>query len=233
MKIQQYLNTNAEDILSKKNNIFIPICLGNKFFSYKGVLNENIEKYLMWALSNTKEKVLFIVVDKIQNTNFFVRNNSKSEQASLEHVLREGDILKCEIDKLIKKLPENFQKKVEVIRWSDYENSDPLCREITEIVYREFKDNDDFRNNVLESVKSSVTDREFSEESYLRLCNYVLDEFCVAYSGIEYKGEYFGLYLYPDTDAVLYLIEGIKMGDIFKELQDKLPKQKTGVLILN
>lgn len=233
MKIHQYLNTKEEDITCKKHNIFIPICLGNKFFSSKGVLSKNIEECLEWALSNTKEKVLFIIVDKIQNTNFYVRNNNKSEKSSLEHVLKEGDVLEKAIDDLISRLPNDKKEKVNVIKWMDYANSDPLCDEITQIVYKEFETNNEFKNLVLNSVKTSVVDREFSEDDYLRLCNYVLDEFCIVYSGIEYKATYFGLYLYPDTDSVLYFIEDIKAGNIFVELHNRLPIPKTGVLILN
>jgi hypothetical protein len=232
MQVREYLNSN-NDIALRENNIFIPICLGNKFFSEKGVLNQNVNDYLDWAIANTKEKVLFLVVDKIQNTNFYVRNNHKSEKASTTRVLEEGEILKGEIEKLIQKLPKDKQEMVDVIKWEDYQNSDPLWAQITHIVYKEFKNNPDFMKAVLAAVKTSVIDRKFSEEDYLRLCDYVLDEFCVVYSGITYKNTYFGVYPYPGTDSVLDLIEDIKSGKIFSKLSDKLPKEIVKVLILN
>lgn len=233
MQIKQYLNINKEEVDFKKRNIFIPICLGNKFFSEKGVLSQNVRDYLDWSLSNTKEKVLFVVVDRIQDTNFYVRNNNKTEKASVVRVLEEGDILKTALAELIKALPEEQQRIVEVVKWEDYQNSDPLWAHITHEVYKEFKNNSEFRNMVLTCVKTSVVDRKFSEEDYLRLCDYVLDEFCLAYSGIKYGNTHFDLYVYPVTDSVLDFIEAIKRGDIFKKLQEKLPKQKTGVIILN
>jgi tRNA-dependent cyclodipeptide synthase len=233
MQIRDYLNINKEDIDQKKTNIFIPICLGNKFFSVDGVLTQNIKDYLDWALENTRDKVLFIVVDRIQDTNFFVRNNSKTEKASIVRVLKEGDILKAAVSDLIESLPDDKKDRVEVIRWEDYQNSDPLWAHITHTVYKEFKNNNDFRDAVLGCVKTSVTDRKFSEENYFRLCDYVLDEFCLAYSGIKYKDLHFGLYVYPVTDSVLDFIEAIKREDVFSKINEKLPKNITGVVIMN
>ena len=95
------------------------------------------------------------------------------------------------------------------------------------------KNNQSFRDVVLNCVKTSVIDRQFSEENYLRLCDYVLDEFCLAYSGAMYKGNHFGLYVYPVTDSVLDFIESIKRGDIFQKVREKLPEIKTGVVLMN
>ncbi len=233
MDIRNYLNINKEDVNQKKKNIFIPICLGNKFFSIDGVLTQNVKEYLDWALENTKEKVLFVIVDRIQDTNFFVRNNSRTEKASVARVLKEGSLLKAAVSDLIKGLPTNAQDKVEVIVWEDYQNSDHTWAHITHAIYKEFKNNAKFREAVLHCVKTSVTDRQFSEEDYLRLCDYVLDEFCIAYAGLVYKGVHFGLYPYPVTDTVLDFIEAIKRGDIFPKVAQKLPHVITGVVIMN
>lgn len=233
MEVRNLLNLDREDVDEKKRNIFIPICLGNKFFSEGGVLSQNIKEYLDWALMNTKEKVLFVVVDRIQDTNFLVRNNSKTEKASIARVLKEGNILKTAIQRLIESLPSDKQDMVEVIKWEDYQNSDQLWATITHTVYKEFKNNQNFKAAVLNCVKTSVVDRKFSEEDYLRLCDYVLDEFCLAYSGVTYRGTHFGTYVYPVTDSVLDFIESIKRGDIFPRLNEKLPDIKTGVILIN
>jgi tRNA-dependent cyclodipeptide synthase len=233
MEIKQYQNINKEDVDSRKNNIFIPICLGNKFFSEKGVLSQNVSSYLDWALVNTKEKVLIVVVDRIQDTNFFIRNNSRTEGASIAHVLKEGDVLKSALTTLVEKLPLDKRSKVEVIKWEDYQKYDPLWAHITHTAYKEFKNNKSFRDVILNCVKTSITDRQFSEEEYLRLCDYVLDEFCIVYSGLKYKEDYFGVYVYPNTDSVSDFFEALKNGDIFPKLKEKLPKEKVGVVILN
>lgn len=233
MEIRDYINVNREDIDSKKRDIFIPICLGNKFFSSNGILTNNVRNYLDWALENTREKVLFVIVDRIQDTNFYVRNNSRTEKASIARVLKEGDILKVLVMELISNLPKGKQDRVEVIKWEDYQNSDPLWAHITHTVYKEFKNNQEFREAVIHCVKTSVVDRHFSENEYLRLCDYVLDEFCLAYSGLKYRGIHFGLYIYPVTDSVLDLIEDIKRGEIFPKIKEKLPDITTGIVIAN
>lgn len=233
MEIKHYFNVDKKEIELKQRNIFIPICLGNKFFSEKGVLTQNIKDYLDWALINTKERILFVVVDRIQDTNFFVRNNSKTEKVSIERVLKEGELLKFKIVELVGSLPEDKKSKIDILRWEDYQNSDSSWAHITHTVYKEFKNNLEFRNSVLQTVKTSVIDRVFSEDDYLRLCDYVLDEFCLAYSGIKYKGIHFNLYVYPLTDSVLEFIENIKAGKIFLKLKNKLPEDKTGVILMN
>lgn len=233
MQIKQYYNFSTQDFDQKKTNIFIPICLGNKFFVIDGLLTDNVKEYLNWALEHTKERVLFVVVDRIQDTNFFVRNNSRTEKASIAHVLKEGIAIKNVVENLIETLPSTQKNKVEVINWSDYQSSDPYWGYITHTVYKEFKNNQDFRNMIIDSVKTSVVDRKFSEDQYLRLCDYVLDEFCIAYSGIKYKDTHYGLYPYPVTDSVLELIESIKKGDMFPKVKDKLPEVITGVVIIS
>jgi tRNA-dependent cyclodipeptide synthase len=234
MKIQKIYNVSKEEIGSKEFNIFIPICLGNKFFTNKSGITENIRKYIEWALDNTKQKVLILVVDKIQDTNYFVRAKRSSFERSLRKVLEEGADIKEGIQKnILQKASKQNRDSLDVVSFIEYEKTDPYCRKVTGMLYDEFENNSDFRESVLATVKSSVTDREFSEEEYLRLCEYVLDEFALAYNGVEHGDTFYGLYIYPFADAALELIEGIKSGDKFPELREKLPKRTVGVAIVN
>lgn len=232
MNIKKYFHISQKDLENRNRNIFIPICLGNRFFFNKSVPSENIKKYLEWALLHTKEKVLFVIVDKIQDTNFFVRNKKRTEEASLRYVLKQGKIIKNEIEKIIHQLSQQDQKRVEVIVWEEYEKNDLYWSQITGLVYAEFKQNRVFQENILEAVKNSVTDRVFTDEEYLKLCEYVLDEFSIVYSGITYHKTLYDIYPYPQTDAVLELIEKIKENFIFQGFNKKLPDTKTGVVIL-
>ncbi|NTW30102.1 MAG: hypothetical protein HGA33_02410 [Candidatus Moranbacteria bacterium] len=232
MNIKKYFYISQEEFISRERNIFIPICLGNKFFFNKDVPSENIKKYLGWALMHTKEKVLFVVVDKIQDTNFFVRNKRRTEQASLRYVLKQGEIIKNEIEKIIHRLSQQDQKRVEVIVWEDYEQEDPFWHQTLELAYAQFKNKKKFKESILDAVKKSVTDRVFTIEEYLKLCEYVLDEFSIVYSGVTYQGVLYSVYPYPETDAVLELIEKIKENAIFHDIHTKLPFIKTGVVIL-
>ncbi|MDA3836882.1 MAG: hypothetical protein PF542_04630 [Nanoarchaeota archaeon] len=233
MKIKQLFNTTEGKIESREHNIFIPICLGNKFFSHKGVLNNNIKEYLNWALEYTKEKVLLLVVDKIQDTNFFIRNKTYSEAASLRRVLKDGNIIKQNIEEFISTFPLEIKERVNVINWDEYEKEDIFWPKTTQSVYREFKNNKDFRTPILKAVKESLLDRKFKEYEYWKLCDYVLDEFSLAYSGINYKGVYYNLSPYPRTDSVFYFICDIVLGKTFERLNKKLPDRKNAWAIIN
>jgi tRNA-dependent cyclodipeptide synthase len=234
MEVKEVFNTTREAIEAKSYNILVPICLGNKFFTKNLEATDNIRKYVKWALEHTKEKVLILVVDKIQHTNYFVRGTRVTELHSRKRVLEDGKKVESSIQEMLsKEFSVDEIRKITLTRYEEYEKNDPYCREVTHEIYREFKNNKEFSQGVLQSVRSSIKDREFSEEDVWRLCDYVLDEFALAYVGVEYLGEYYGIYIYPHTDSVLLFIESIKKGDTFTDLSKKLPERKMSVAILN
>jgi len=233
MDVEKTFNITKEDIEAKKFNIFLPICVGSKFFLNDITPTEIISDYIKWALQHTKEKIIILIVDKIQITNWIVRNSNISYEQNMRRLMRKGLQIKENFQELIKKLPKKEQKKIEIIRWEDYCKNDFFCNKTTKIIYNEFKNNKEFRKRVLESIKASITDRTFNEESYVTLCNYVLDEFALAYHGTEFNGVSYSLYVYPYTDEVLELIEEIKKGNQFLGLFKKLDNMKTAVILLN
>ena len=233
MEIRKYFGTTEQEVKDKKYNIFIPICLGNKFFTHKNILNDNLLEYSNWALEYTKNKVLFLVVDQIQDTNYYVRNNHSSEEASLRRVLKDGKEVRQSLENLALTYPQSEQDKIKIIQWEDYEKQDPFCLKTTNLVYKEFKNNKGFRERVLEVVKNSVVDREFSEEKYWKLCDYVLDEFSLCYSGLIYEGDSYEMFIYPNVDPTSdFILEEIRNEEIFSKLKEKLPKQKSVLGIL-
>ncbi len=233
MRIRKLFSITKEEIESKKYNIWMGICLRNKFFTKGTQINkENVRKYIQWSLDNTKEKILILIADKIQATNYDVRNNN-STKYNEKKVLKEGAILKEEIDILVKEDFRNNLDKIKIIQWEEYEEKDPFCKKTTKIVYNEFEKNREFKNQILNAVKSSVTDRKFSEEEYLKLCNYVLDEFSVCYSGLEYNGDYYGMYIYSELDSVVnFLLENIEEDEKLINIKKKLPKEKVALAII-
>lgn len=231
MQIIKTCNTDKKSVLNKKFNIFIPICLGNKFFINKNNLTTHVTEYIEFALNHTKEKVIVLIADTIQATNYSVRNR-KNLVVSQEKVQHDGLIIKNQVLELIHStFPENTN--IEVISYTEYEQEDPYNRSVTLAVYKEFKNNPEFAHAILETVKTTQKDRKFSTSEYLKLADYILDEFSLVYSGLSYKGVYYGLFLYPNVDSTVFLIENIQTGNLFKKLSDILPKQKSGVLILN
>ena len=234
MKIREYFNTTKEEVESKKYNIFIAICLGNKFFLNGTEINKkNLREYLNWSLEHTKDKVLILIADKIQATNYNVRNKNNTKGVNMRRVLRDGTRIKESLNKLVVELPKDKQNKIKIIKWEEYERQDPFYSETTNLVYEEFKKDKKFKEEVLSDVKTSVTDRKFSEEEYLKLCNYVLDEFSLVYSGLEYEEDYYGMFIYPGMDSTSYFIENLQKGKIFPELNKKLPKEKVALVIMN
>ncbi len=233
MEIKKTFNTTKKEIESKKFNIIVPICLGNKFFVDGTSLTENLKEYIHFALKYTKNKLLILIADKIQLTNYLIRNKRNSLQYNLRRVLREGNQIKLNLKKYIKTLPVGEQDKIEIIQWEEYDKSNPLYNKITKVLYNKFKEDKEFRNEIIDIVKTSVVDKGFSEEEYIKLCNYVLDEFCVCYSGAEYRKLYFGLIIYPFSDSVLKFIINVQNNKIFSELNKKLPKEKVTWAIVN
>ena len=221
MKIKELLGISKKDILNKSHNIVIPICLGNKFFTENFYPTNNLKEYIRFALDNTKEKVLIVIIDKIQDTNIFVRMNNKTELGASTLALKHGLKIK---ENLIIFLQKEFEKcnNVEIINYLDYENSNFDSLKITNLVYKFFKNNKDFQNKVLDSVKNSVKDRKFSKDQYFKLCDYVLDEFAICFNSINFNRVNYDLFLYPDVDEVLLLIESIKQKKKFLKLKNQI-----------
>ncbi|MCF7820542.1 MAG: class I SAM-dependent methyltransferase [Candidatus Pacebacteria bacterium] len=233
MIIKQYFNITEEEIKLKSRNIFVPICLGNKFFVVNNQVTDNLAEYIKWALDHTKERVLVFIVDKIQDTNYLVRNKVGNLTYSRKRVIEDGQLIKKSVTKLIKEKFLDQKNKIEVITYKEYEKLDLYCLSSTVEAYKEFKNNYDFQRAVIETVKLTVRDRNFSEYEYLRLGDYILDEFSLVYSGLAFKNIFYNLFIYPKTDATVYFIENIQKGNFFQKLAQRLPQETTGLAILN
>ncbi|MCA9497392.1 MAG: hypothetical protein KC589_10715 [Nanoarchaeota archaeon] len=229
MKIRKFYNTNLEDFNLKNDNIFITFCLGNKFFKNK----TNIKFYIKWALENTKDKVLLLIADKIQITNYKIRNSS-SHNAILNRIERDSNELKKLINEVICELTPYKQSKIELINWKEYETNDPNYYETTINIYKFFKNSTEFKNEILKSVKKSILDRKFNDYQYKFLCDYVLDEFALCYSGIEYKNIYYKTLVYPYSDSVLEFVIKLQNNLILPKIYERLKNlKKSKTIILN
>jgi len=236
MEIKEIFNTTKREIESKKFNIFIAICLKNKFFLNGNSINEeNLKFYLNLALKNTKEKVLFLIADKIQVTNYNARchDNEQARRYNSRRVLRDGDQIKENLREFAKKLPKEIQDKIDILQWEEYENTDSFCKKTTNLVYKEFGGNLEFREHVFNVIKKTMTDRPFTDKQYWEMCNYLLDEFSLVYSGLTFKEKYYGLFFYPQMDSTSHFIEDLKSKKIFSELAAKLPKEKVALAIVS
>jgi len=228
MKVQKIFNTTKKEIESKKFNIFIGISLGNKWFTKK-----NLRGYLNWALEHTKNKVLFLIADKIHAINYCVRNKKHSQESNLKKALKEGRKVKKIILKLIAELPKERQNKIKILRWEEYKKYDKFSKKYTSILYNGFEKNAKFQKEILKIIKDSIKDKNFSDEEYLKLSEYFLEEFTAIYSGIKDELNYYGMYIYPQDTLISSFVENIQQAQIFKKLNKKLPKEKVALAIIN
>ena len=147
--------------------------------------------------------------------------------------MKNGEKFKKIIQEIILELPKEKQKKINIVRWEEYERMDKFYKRYTSKIYKEFEENKSFKKEILNIVKTSINDKLFTEEEYLELTKYILEEFILTYSGIKLGEEYYGAYLYPKLFPITSFVEKIQQGELFPELNKKLPKEKVALAIVN
>ncbi|MFH0846094.1 MAG: tRNA-dependent cyclodipeptide synthase [Patescibacteria group bacterium] len=213
MKINKVLNTIIEEVKSKNFNILIGISLGNKFFS-----EENIKEYILWALENTKEKVLILIPDKIHAINYEVKNKWPKEKA-MKKAIREGEKVIEKIKNILDEISPN-KEKIEIIKWEDIETNNHL--EKVKVLKDEFLKNSQFKEKILSTVKENVQSDKLSDDDYEKLCLYPLEELPFLISGVKYKGIHYDLLPYPGISKIDDLIIDLQEGKNFPEITQKL-----------
>jgi tRNA-dependent cyclodipeptide synthase len=214
MKLVRCLNTNEQEIIDKKFNMLIGISLGNKYFS-----PENIREYINWALENTKERVAILIPDKIHAVNYEVKSGYKPERA-VKLASKEGAKVQEVVEIILNELSEDKRSLVEVLIWDKIET--PEYQRMVAILRQEFKDNEKFRNLILEIVKENIKSEKLTDADYERLASYPLEELPMLISGIEYNGVKYDLLPYPGVSQIDYLVVDLQEGKSFPEITQKL-----------
>jgi len=223
MKINKILNATVEEIKAKKFNILLGISLGNKFFS-----EENIKEYILWALENTKEKVVILIPDKIHAINYKVKNKYTEEKA-IRRAAKEGEKIVRKIKNILDEIaPE--KEKIEIIKWEDIETDDHSKK--VKVLKEEFVKNSQFRKQILNIVKENVQSDKLSDNDYEKLCSYPLEELPFLISGVKYKEIHYDLLPYPGISKIDYLVIDLQEGKTFPEITQKLNiKDKLRVIV--
>lgn len=226
MRIKQYLGTDKEEVENKKFNIWIGISLGNKYFS-----KENIKKYILWAIENTKEDILIVIADRIYGINLEVLDKYSKKRA-FEVAMKKGEEKEKEIKEIISELPTEKQKLINIAKWREATISKYHDYRV-EFLFEEFKKNKSFKNFVISIVKENpkVAKKELSEEQLNKLAEYVLYEIPVFLNGVKYKDKVYGLNVYSGVGLIDELILGLQDEKLFPEISKKLKiTDKIGIL---
>lgn len=229
MKIKNLINLTKDDLEKKENNIFIAYCLGNKFFKK----DKNILEYIKFACKYTQDKVLILIVDEIQYTNYKIRYRKNTDNYILNRIKKDKAEILSQLRKLISTLNIKEQKQIKIITWKEFQENDLNCNLITIKLYKFWKNNSNFKASIIKAVKNTIKDRKFTKKQYEYLCDYVLDEFYLVFHGINYNNIYFNTYIYPYQDEVLELITNIQNKKTLTNIEKELPQNKTKVIIMN
>jgi len=217
MIIKSYLNCTLEEINAKRFNIFIGISLGNRYFS-----KENIKRYILWALQNTKDDVLVLIADTNQAINYEVFNSYTPERALQVAIRKSAEIQEC-IHKIIRGLPKDKQLLVRICTWEDVRKSKYYVSK-KRIILDEFKSNTVFHDFVITIVKEHLGSRviTFDLKKLEHLALYLLDELPLLLNGLDFEGKRYTLHPYPGFSSLEDLLRGLHEGVLFPNFTRKL-----------
>lgn len=222
MRIESYLDIKPEEIANKNHNIWLGISLGNKYFT-----KENIDKYIKWAVDNTKKEVLIVVADMLHAINLEVLDGRTPEKA-LRKAIKIGDKKMKEINEIISSLPESDQQKIIVARWKDILTND-IYKHNFSCICNEFKTSKAFHDLIVDIVKIGREDRKekiskMTDDEMNRFCEYVLNELPHFINGVQVDNsdQIFTVIPYPGLSKLNDLSVGLNNRTMFKELSSQL-----------
>jgi len=217
MKIKTYLNCNEQEIKSKKFNIFVGISLGNKYFT-----KENVKKYILWALENTKDDVLVLIADKNHAINYEVLNNYTPKRA-LQVALRKGIETEESVKKIVRGLPKEKHHLIKICKWEDARKS-YYYQDKIKILLNEFKKNSKFHDFIIKIIQENLGNRasNLNVEQLDKIALYVLDELPIILNGVEFEGKIYDLHPYPGLSSLDDLFMNLQNGKMFPKLAKML-----------
>lgn len=213
--VKKVLDGSKTDIENRKFNIFVPISLGNLYFT-----RERVREMVQWAIQHTKERVVILIADKIQAINYEVLRDMDQEQ-SLKAAHDLGDNFYRMAERVVRSLPADQQEVVSVARWEDIEESE--FTEMQTVLKEEYQSNPNFKAEVHRVVTQMLADKLPDGESDLhRLGDYVIEEMPLMFKGITVNGTHYDVFLYPGLSELDILVSDIQSRRRFSEIADRL-----------
>jgi len=227
VEIKQAFGLTPAEAGEKKHNIWIGISMSNRKFT-----PENIEALILWALENTKEKVLVWIPGRMQTTNYHYFDKMDRSKA-LKKAFDEEDRFKKIVQDILNNLPEVKRNRVTIANFDDTHT--PKYIRHQEIFYREFAEQGDFYESIMRIVEDMITARGRTIEKGRAesLSVYVLQELPMFLDGIQtlYSDDLYTLIPYPGSGKLDELEVDIIDGKRFPELTKKLKlENKVGIL---
>jgi len=206
-----------EEVKAKKFNIYIGISLGNKWFT-----EENIKEQILWGLKYTKEKLGLLVADTLHAINYEVRNDEKPEIA-LSKSIRKGNEMIDILKEIIKTLPKEKQKVIEIIRW-DSVKADPFSKKAIPFLFNEYKENIEFNKKILAVIERYLkhSNESLGKKKMDKLSSYILYELPEFLNGFTFKNTYYNCYIYPFDGDSMRMVDKIQKRKLFPYFHDKL-----------
>lgn len=227
LQIGKIVGTTSQEIEKNKFNIFVPISLGNKWFT-----KEHIEEYVTWALRYSKNDVIILIADKLHQINVEVKDHYAPTNAQRK-VERTASAIEFEVNEIISKFDKKEQRRLRVLSFGDIDQESKYLS-IKNEVYIEFERNKEFRERILNIVKETtrkIGGRKFNDEEILKLSQYVLNELpCLLY-GIEYSNDLYNLHPYPVFTNISELVYQIQKGK-FEEFYNRIGRPQSVIVEL-
>lgn len=226
MKFGYCINTTTQNLTKKEFNYWIGISLGNKYFN-----KENIQKYIEWALDNTKDSVLIVIADWIYSINIQVFDE-RNQQSAVRKALRIGDKKLLEINEILNKLPPQQLRKIHIIRWNDIEKNH-IHQNRVKILFEEFNKKGNFYNHIIDIIKDNFKFRieKLKQIDLEKLSEYVLHEIPLFLDGIDAFNTNYNAILYPKIGLIDTLEKDLQDGTSFPDLTKQLAIQKPAAII--
>lgn len=215
------------EIEEKKHNFFIGISISNKFFT-----PENIKFLILFALENTKEKVLIWIPGRMQATNYRYFD-MMSRADALQKAFLDEDKFKDIVNNILNNLDDSLRSKIVIANYDDVFTSNFIKQR--ELFFRVFSKKGLFYENVLDVAKEIIESRgrTYSVDRAESIALYIISELPLFVNGVSKIGDetIYTVVPYPGFGKIDDLVIDIVEGKKFPELTSKLNlKNKVGIL---
>lgn len=219
VRIVKILDGSQAELEGRKYNIFVPISLGNLYFT-----KERVRELVLWALEHTRDCVAILICDNIHAINYEVlRRMNKRQSAAAARSLGDNKLNMAE--RIIRSLPREQRGRVLAVRWDDIEKD--TFAETQNTLRGEYRTSIQFKAEVHRIVRVALKQKAPDDlKAINRLGDYVIAEMPLMLNGIYVRGKKYEVFLYPGLSELDALMSDIQNRRKFPDLAAKLKLTK-------